>query len=144
MLPHNPVTSRCRLQALLSRELYVTLAVCRLRQLEGKVATLSVINDALQKENDTLREVPICYVQPCYMQTPAALHFVHRCGSQMHQRGSCVTEQQRQFARTVGQPSQSAADGEAANAAAELAELQEEFQRRLGAADRTIAALKVG
>lgn len=39
---------------------------------------------------------------------------------------------------------QGAADGEGARAAAELAELQEEFQRRLGAADRTIAALKVG
>jgi hypothetical protein len=42
---------------LLSRKLCVTMAMRRLRQLEGKVATLSVINDALQKENDTLREV---------------------------------------------------------------------------------------
>lgn len=41
---------QCRLMA-------PSLAARRLRQLEGKVATLSVINDALQKENDTLREV---------------------------------------------------------------------------------------
>lgn len=56
-LPNNTVAPRCRLQVLLSRKLCVTMAVRRLRQLEGKVATLSVINDALQKENDTLREV---------------------------------------------------------------------------------------
>ena len=56
-LPNNTVAPRCGLQVLLSRKLCVTMAVRRLRQLEGKVATLSVINDALQKENDTLREV---------------------------------------------------------------------------------------
>ena len=29
--------------------------LCRIRQLEGKVATLTVINGALQNENETLR-----------------------------------------------------------------------------------------
>lgn len=33
--------------------------MARLRQLEGKVATLTVINGALQKENNALREVHI-------------------------------------------------------------------------------------
>lgn len=31
--------------------------LCRLAQVEAKVATLSVINGALQKENDGLRDV---------------------------------------------------------------------------------------
>lgn len=64
----------------------------RLRQLEGKVATLSVINDALQKENDTLREVR----GSSYMLPPAALPFMHRCSRQAHRRGDRVIEQWRQ------------------------------------------------
>jgi hypothetical protein len=55
------------MQILQCQLMATTLAARRLRQLEGKVATLSVINDALQKENDTLREVraPDCVVGCC-------------------------------------------------------------------------------
>ena len=35
---------------------YKLAAVCRVKQYEGKLATLSVFNDALQKENTQLRE----------------------------------------------------------------------------------------
>lgn len=71
------------------------LSVCRTKQLEGKLATLTVINGALQNENESLRQ------ELAKARTP-----------------SSTTD-------------------------AELHELQEEFTRRLAAADRTITSLRV-
>ena len=67
----------------------------RLRQHESKLATLTIINGALQKENEQLRK-----------GLDAAQH-----------PGSLAEE--------------------------ELLDLKEEFARRLGAADRTVAELRV-
>ena len=68
----------------------------RLKSLEGKLATLTAINSALQSESATLR----------------------------------------------GRAEEAAAPSSATEA--EVAELTEEFGRRLGAADRQIAQLQVG
>jgi len=38
-----------------SKQLFITGPICRVKQLEGKLATLTVINGALQNENETLR-----------------------------------------------------------------------------------------
>ena len=67
----------------------------RLRQHESKLATLTIINGALQKENEQLRK-----------------------GLEAAQQPSSLAEE-------------------------ELLDLKEEFARRLGAADRTVAELRV-
>lgn len=69
--------------------------VCRIKQLEGKLATLTVINGALQNENETLR---------------------HDLAAGKAPKSTTETE---------------------------LHEMREEFTRRLAAAEKTIASLRV-
>lgn len=142
-----------------------------MQQLEGKVATLTVINGALQKENDSLRKVraprsiltsrtrsalPSAALKLLYQPRPARSFHRHRmqaCGGPARHMSpaSCGDSASRPCAGSQARAAQKHHGGtcsaqEASNGAgdaAELAELQEEFQRRLGAADRTIAQLKV-
>lgn len=142
-MPAMALQSNCRLV------LHIVRASCdhrllwlyRLRQLEGKIATLTVINEALQKENDSQREVCGVAGTPCWLfDFPA---HPNRCLLHQKAHSSGIASPLNRDAILIICCHPAKADGDSAHAAAELAELQEEFQRRLGAADRTIAALKV-
>ncbi len=144
-----------------------------MEQLEGKVATLTAINGALQKEIDSLRKVrALCSIRTsltrfalpsaaficCPVPASAGAQLLPsqdaglRRASLLHV--SCTLPWLSESA-VCWQPSSRAAqkrhDGtcsaqEASNGAGdtvELAELQKEFQRQLGTADRTIVQLKV-
>jgi len=124
----------------------------RLRQCEGKIATLTVINSALQKKNEELRRAaaqePASHSEAELRVRPPA-----RGCSGVRLRVQAVRWRCRAAAaphKRSGRRSPAPGSGAARRATLTLSprprarqELQEEFTRRLAAADRTIASLKV-
>lgn len=105
----------------------------RAKQYEAKLAALNAINSALQKENEQLRR------DSRNARAPTSDAGRWRTGAGCH-RPAIPSLPARRMCRPLTPPLAACA---VAVADEELAELQEEFERRLGQNQRTIAQLKV-
>ena len=126
-------------------------APCRVKSYEGKLATLTAINSALQSENGELRQqldaaaapttatggALLCRLPAAAWEAPLRVLTISLRRYQQHTHHTQIN--------VLSLPPPLPARLHACPPAeADVAELQEEFARRLGQADRAIAALQAG